>query len=83
MKTAIYIEDGLTQLVLTPESDFEQGIVSKVNKGEQAVKIHTGSFYQCEGGWVRQRPPYYGRVEEDDSLIIVMEIKGDQKGECR
>lgn len=29
MKTAIYIENGLTQLVLTPETDFEQGVISK------------------------------------------------------
>ena len=74
MKTAIYIEDGLTQLVLTPESDFEQGIVSKVDKGEHSVRIYTGVFYHCQGGWVRQRAPYQ-TAQDDNSLIIVMDIK--------
>lgn len=27
MKTAIYIEDGVVQLVVTPESDFEKAAV--------------------------------------------------------
>ena len=70
MKIAIYIKDGLTQLVLTPESDFEKGIISKVDKGKHNVSIHTGSFYECQGGWVR-----HGM--DDESLIIVMEIKED------
>lgn len=76
MITAIYIEDGLTQLVLTPESDFEKGVISKVEKGEQTVKIYTGEFYHCQGGWVRRRSPYQGYGgDQDESLIIVMEIK--------
>ena len=71
MKTAIYIENGLTQLVLTPQSDFEKGVVSKIEKGEQGISIHTGRFYLCQGGWITQ-----GRYSDtDDSLIIVMEIK--------
>ncbi len=68
MKTAIYIEDGRTQLVLTPESDFEKGVVEKVSKGEHDIKIYTGSFYDCEGGWGRHG-------SDDESLIFVMDIK--------
>jgi len=76
MKVAIYIEDGLTQLVLSPESDFEKGVISKVEKGEQDVKIYTGGFYYCQGGWVRQREARQGYGSPDDgSLIIVMGIK--------
>lgn len=78
MKTAIYIEDGLTQLVLTPESAFEKGVVSRVNKGEQQVRIYTGEFYHCQGGWVRHKAPYQGYgAPKDDSLIIVLEIKSE------
>lgn len=70
MKTAIYIEDGITQLVLTPESEFERKVVSSVTKGEQKCHIHTGSFYECQGGWVRQG-------SDDSSLILVVGIKPD------
>lgn len=72
MKTAIYIQDGLTQLVLTPETDFEKGIVSKVDKGEQFVEIYTGSFHQCQGGWIRHG------YRDDESLILVMRIKEEE-----
>ena len=71
MKTAIYIEDGLTQLVLKPETDFEKGVVGKVDKGLHTVRIYTGGFYKCEGGWNRHSGGHY----EEDSLIIVMELK--------
>ena len=67
MKTAIYIEDGLTQLVLTPETDFEKGVIGKIDRGKQGVGLHKGSFYYWQGGWVREG-------SDDNSLIIVMEI---------
>jgi hypothetical protein len=70
MKTSIYIEDGLTQLVLTPETDFEKGVIGKIEKGEQKVNIYTGSFYKCQGGWTRQGT-------ETDSLILKMSINAE------
>ncbi len=55
MKTAIYIEDGITQLVFTPETNFEIETVEKISREEiKNLKIHKGSFYECQGGWVRQ-----------------------------
>jgi len=54
MKTAIYIEDGVTQLVITPESDFEKSTLQMIGDGEVEAKMHNGSFYDCRGGWVRQ-----------------------------
>ena len=71
MKTSIYIEDGLTQLVLTPETDFEKGVIDKIEKGEQKVNIYTGSFYNCVGGWTRQG-------SETDSLILKMSIDAER-----
>jgi len=73
MKTAIYIKEGRTQLVLTPETDFERGVVSSVDKGEHDVKVYLGAFYDCQGGWSRQRAPLSAR--DDESLIVVMDIK--------
>jgi hypothetical protein len=74
MKTAIYIEDGTVQLVLTPETDFEKDAIGKFNGPNQA-ELFNGTFYDCRGGWVKQSefvqgglhgvPPY-----RDHSLII-------------
>jgi hypothetical protein len=69
MKTAIYIEDGVTQLVLTPENDFEKDVVSKIGQGEQEVNIYNGSFYECRGGWNRQS------LNKDESLILRLTMK--------
>lgn len=65
MKIALYIEDGLEQIVLTPESDTERAIVGKLHDGSRELSIKQGSFYECRGGWVRQS-------ENDDSTIIVL-----------
>lgn len=54
MKTAIYVADGVAQLVITPETDFEKKPLS--------VKILKGSFYECLGDYVRQG--------SDQSLIL-------------
>lgn len=54
MKTAIYIEDGIVQLVITPESDFEKNAMSSFREKPLEAKLFVGSFYDCRGGWVRQ-----------------------------
>lgn len=54
MKTAIYVADGVTQLVITPETDFEKQAVAKFEKKPLSVKIMSGSFYECRGDYVRQ-----------------------------
>ncbi len=68
MKTAIYIEQGITQLVLTPENDWEKSVVKSMTNGTQSVDIRMGEFYACRGGWVR-----HGTA--DDSLILSVGIK--------
>ena len=54
MKTAIYIEDGVVQLVITPTTDFEKNALGTFKDTEIDAKIFSGSFYDCRGGWVRQ-----------------------------
>ena len=65
MKTAIYIEQGITQLVLTPENPWETSIIAEMERSShsQTVTMRRGSFFPCNGGWIRQS-------EEDDSLIL-------------
>jgi hypothetical protein len=75
MKTAIYIEDGTVQLVITPESDFEKNALSSFEKNPIEAKIFSGSFYDCRGGWVRQKGYFgnnyfQGTDNNDKSLIL-------------
>ena len=76
MKTAIYIEDGVTQLVLTPETEYEKGIVNGFGDKLSRVKVFEGQFYDCRGGWVRQSAYYpdrvsYGSWDRADSSLIM------------
>lgn len=68
MKTAIYVENGITQLVLTPENPWEEDITAKIGglKSQTSVKIFRGSFYNCQGGWIRQG------TTENSSLIVIL-----------
>jgi hypothetical protein len=76
MKTAIYIEDGIVQLVITPESDFEKNALTTLSNKKIDANLFNGSFYDCRGGWVRQTavinqdPQFYSGRKEDQSLIL-------------
>lgn len=73
MKTAIYIEDGIVQLVLTPESEFEKSAIASFNQGNLDAQVFRGAFYDCRGGWTRQSSYYPGvssNTKEDHSLIL-------------
>lgn len=78
MKTAIYVEDGIIQLVLTPDTDFEQNALSTFHNKPLSVKFFEGSFYDCRGGWVRQMQYYpkshnfYEINDKDKSLIVTV-----------
>ncbi len=52
MKTALYIENGYTQVVLTAESEFEKNALGQL-KSSGTVRIEEGEFYHCQGGWAR------------------------------
>lgn len=57
MKTAVYIEDGVEQIVLTAETRFEaralQALLTHVADGRQ-LSVLCGQFYETNGGWLRQ-----------------------------
>lgn len=73
MKTAIYIEDGVVQLVITPETEFEKNALTTFQDKPLDAKLFSGSFYDCRGGWVRQKAYYsgYPGAQDDQSLILV------------
>jgi len=78
MKTAIYIEDGIVQLVITPESKFEKNALRSFEENPLSVKIFDGAFYDCRGGWTRQSTHYpmmgtFTADSGDRSLILRIE----------
>jgi hypothetical protein len=81
MKIALYIEDGLEQIVLTPTSETEKAILEKIHDGTRELSIKRGEFYGCRGGWMRQkkRYPNYGGMggdePNDESTMIVLREK--------
>lgn len=75
MKTAIYIEDGVVQLVLTPEGKFERNALSSFYEKQLQVKIINGRFYNCQGGWTRQEDVgQYGSATEENSKSLILRI---------
>ncbi len=75
MRTSIWIENGMTQLVLTPENDWEKNVTGTIATGQLNSSIYKGCFYECAGGWVRQ-----GTTE--NSLIIKVDCRADENDRC-
>ena len=77
MKTAIFIQENDTQLVLTPENKFEETIIKNIHDGKQEVTIMRGSFYECRSGYFRidfGRPGLASPAHEENSLIMRINI---------
>lgn len=66
VKSAIYINEGVTEVVLTPENEWEKSALKMV--AGSSVKTYWGGFYECMGGWFRQQ-------SAPDSLMFVIEKK--------
>jgi predicted DNA-binding protein with PD1-like motif len=68
MKTAIYIENGRTQIILTPEDDFEKNIINSVKEKQVEIASFTGTFSECIGGFIRQ-------YNNKQSLMLLLKEK--------
>jgi hypothetical protein len=66
MKTAIYIQDGITQLVLTPETNWETTALNEFQPDKPPPTVLRGDFYNCQGGFFR-----YGNPLSNNCLILV------------
>lgn len=78
MKIALYIEDGVEQIVLTPESDTEKGILGKIDDGSRELSIKRGSFYNTIGQWIR-----HDRDSAESTMIVLRPVKHDRAGDPR
>lgn len=65
MKTALYIEGGTLQVILTSDTKAEKAIVDLFRQEPLHIQIRYGEFYPCVGGWTRQGIG-------DDSLILIL-----------
>lgn len=79
MKIALYIENGLEQIVLTPETKTETNILGKLHDSSRTMELKRGSFYHCQGGWMRHARQSYSdgvmfpsESRDDDSTMIVL-----------
>ena len=76
MKAAIYIEQGVTQIVLTPENEWEKNALKMIAESSgQESQTYWNKFYECQGGWYRQTQAVYdgygdSRVADGSSLIF-------------
>lgn len=76
MKSALYIEDGLVQLVLTPQTAAERSILKHLENEEiRCAHVIQGSFGGCRGGYIRMFEG--GPHDNNRSLIIKMGPKPD------
>lgn len=78
MKSAIYIQDGLLQFVLTPETEVDKKVLDKIEKAKGLTTCR-GSFYECQGGWMRYRQYGINQEERDESLIFVVREEQTRK----
>jgi hypothetical protein len=75
MKTALYVDEGVTQVILTPESDWEKKAIKAIRESGVELEILHGHFYECRGGWTR--PSMHHGVHESsiDSLMLRLKVK--------
>jgi len=85
MKTAIYIEDGIVQLVITPESEFEKNALSSFEQKELDARVFSGTFYDCRGGWIRQSEYYGSHMIHDESRdkSMIITLREDKEVELK
>ena len=79
MKTAIYIEDGDVQLVLTPQNEWEENALKSFGDN-MSVSVMRGAFYACSGGWHRHTIRY-GMEPDERSLILRVQSDKPQSSE--
>jgi len=81
MKCSLWIEDGITQVVLTPETKAEKAALETVREAS-SFNVKRGTFYECRGGWVRGSvyQQLHG-VPVDDAVSTILVLDSRPKAE--
>jgi hypothetical protein len=75
MKTKVMLVEGVTQLMLTPDTHFEKMIIEQLQKPimeSHIVFITKADIGECQGGYLRE-------YKSTDSLIINFKEKKDEQ----
>lgn len=70
MKIALYIADGLEQIILTPEDDGEKAILGKLTNG-YSLSVKTGQFYVGRDGGIHSAPAGYSSARDSTYIFLV------------
>lgn len=77
MRSALYLENGYTQVVLTPENDFEKAALRAIETSVNELSVKRGEFYHCQGGWAREAY-WSGSRASYDSLMLIVQPKAPE-----
>ena len=75
MKIALYIEDGIEQLVLTPEGKHETSLLGLLANGTREITIKQGTFFENMAGFIRH-------TNSPESTMIVLRPTDSPKGDA-
>jgi len=73
MKVSVYIENNLKQINLVPENEYERNILRSIEHDDVDVSFKSGSFSECQGGYIRRYNQYQTNSE---TFFMVIREKG-------
>lgn len=81
MKTAIYVEDGVTQIVLTPVTAFEREVLTRISRDEVVqVRVAKGSFRRDPEGWQRFGTVGLDGAAEEQEHCLMLRLGAEGEG---
>jgi hypothetical protein len=71
MKIALYIADGIEQIILTPQDAAEATILEKLSREALTLEIFKGQFYQGrDRAWHSAVPGFSPQVRDSTYLFL-------------
>ncbi len=78
MKLALYVQHESTEIIITPETNWEKDTLEKIPTNG-SYTLFRGAFYECQGGWIRQGTGFgAGSPPQDESLIFRINIEKEK-----
>lgn len=74
MKVALYIEDGMMQLALSPQNEWEKNVLRNITEHAKNVTIHRAEFYRTGGGY-----QVYDSSSTDSVMLRIEDRPSDVK----
>lgn len=70
MKVALYIADGVEQIILTPTDDAEKAILAKLPEGDGKLFVARGQFYVGNDRLMHSAAAGYSRQPDSTYLFL-------------